>query len=59
MFPELHKPDILLLFLGFSHYRISSILPSTNTARRRLISGVTSISPFIHKLVKPGKIIRC
>ena len=45
----------------FSQDKISSILPSTKTARRRLISGVTIATQLIHKLVKPGKLIpsRC
>src|SRR5215470_5089976 len=42
----------------FSHARISSILPSTNKARRRLIFGDGIGRPLIHKLVKPIKVAR-
>src|SRR6266480_837205 len=42
----------------FSHARISSILPSTNKARRRLSFGGSIARPLIHKLVKPIKVAR-
>src|SRR5215472_7508087 len=42
----------------FSQDRISSILPSTNKARRRLSFGDVIGRPLIHKLVNPIKVAR-
>src|SRR5208283_4837558 len=56
--PNSTKRTSLSCSLTFSQDKISSILPSTNTARCRLISGVTISPLLIHKLVKPGKVAR-
>src|SRR6516162_195098 len=47
--------------LARSQDRISSIRPSTKTARFRLISGVSMAPRLIHKLVQPSKVVpsRC
>ena len=44
--------------MAFSQDRISSILESTNTARRRLSFGATSDLPLVVKHVKPIKVGR-
>src|SRR4029077_18834477 len=44
--------------LVFSQDKISSMRPSTNAARGRLISGVSIEPRLIHKLVKPRKVVR-
>src|SRR5258705_6069482 len=55
---QLDKSHIFFPFCGFSHDKISSIRPSTNAARGRLISGVSIKPRLIHKLVKPREVVR-